>query len=472
MASYRPKKKIDDKGTTVDLPLDAETLNGKTADNFQEKLTFDTTPTAGSMNPVTSDGIKSALEDHYPSLATADKAGLIKIGFTQGARFYPVQLDVKDRAYVHVPWVDTRSAVTKAQETADRAADAAETNRQSISYLETNKAAKSEAIKTASVSGRDITFTRGDGTTFTLTTQDTNTEYFAATADKAGLIRTGFTETGKNYAVKLNATGQAYVHVPWVDFAGLEADLEHFDEAISDLQYDMGLALLTHTIPIEYGKNLNDYKSNSIYRLQVGVTNQPSYTDYGTMVVFRNTVDTGFQIVSGHNQGTLYYRGFNTDGFDAWCKLSGFDNPNDYGFNYIDNMVSNQNDNFKVRGTIHTKRLAGNILEVEFYGKVEAKDSSDSYSYSFLHPNVISSLKGLTVYTNEHLMYASEVTYYETTGEINKDKTGYGGMMFFSENNGFVFARIYDENGNGGGWGSATLTVGTYVKGKVYYKVS
>lgn len=228
--------------------------------------------------------------------------------------------------------------------------------------------------------------------------------------------------------------------------------------------------LITNGV-IEYGKNLNDYKSNGIYRLQTGVTNQPSDTDFGTMIVFRNTIDTGFQIVSGYNQGTLYYRGFNNDGFDVWCKLSGFDNPNDYGFNYIDNMVSNQNDNFKIRGIIHTKRLAGNILEVEFYGKVEAKDSSDSYSYSFLHPNVISSLKGLTVYTDENLMYASEVTYYETTGEINKDKTCYGGMMFFSENDGFVFARIYDENGNGGGWGSATLTVGNYVKGKVYYKI-
>lgn len=341
----------------------------------------------------------------------------------------------------------------------------------STGHIHSNYPTLANTISSLTASGRTITYTMADGTTGTITTQDTDSYPSQATADTLGLIKIGFTKLGKFYPVQLDANGRAYVHVPWVDSAGLEADLEHFDEAISDLQYDMGLALLTHTIPIEYGKNLNDYKSNSIYRLQVGVTNQPANTDFGTMVVFRNTVDTGFQIVSGHNQGTLYYRGFNTGGFDAWCKLSGFDNPNDYGFNYIDNMVSNQNDNFKIRGVIHTKRLAGNILEVEFYGKIKAIDSSDSFSYSFLHPSLISSLKGLTVYTNENLMYASEVTYY-SNGTINNDYTGYGGMMFFSGNDGFVFARIYDTNGNGGGWGSATLTVGTHVKGKVYYKVS
>lgn len=47
--------------------------------------------------------------DNYPSQATADTLGLIKIGFTKAGKSYPVQLDANGRAYVHVPWTDSSS---------------------------------------------------------------------------------------------------------------------------------------------------------------------------------------------------------------------------------------------------------------------------------------------------------------------------------------------------------------------------
>lgn len=37
-----------------------------------------------------------------------------------------------------------------------------------------------------------------------------------ATSSKFGGIKTGYSESGKNYPVKLNSDGQAYVNVPWV----------------------------------------------------------------------------------------------------------------------------------------------------------------------------------------------------------------------------------------------------------------
>ena len=43
-------------------------------------------------------------------------------------------------------------------------------------------------IKGLSVSGKTITYTKGDGTTGTITTQDTNTTYSAATTSTAGLM--------------------------------------------------------------------------------------------------------------------------------------------------------------------------------------------------------------------------------------------------------------------------------------------
>ena len=38
-----------------------------------------------------------------------------------------------------------------------------------------------------------------------------------SSASEFGFIRTGYTETGKNYAVKVDSSGNAYVNVPWTD---------------------------------------------------------------------------------------------------------------------------------------------------------------------------------------------------------------------------------------------------------------
>lgn len=72
-------------------------------------------------------------------------------------------------------------------------------------------------IKGLSVNGRTITYTKGDGGTGTITTQDTNTTYSQATSTTLGLVKIGYTENGKNYPVELNTSGQMYVNVPWTD---------------------------------------------------------------------------------------------------------------------------------------------------------------------------------------------------------------------------------------------------------------
>ena len=46
---------------------------------------------------------------------------------------------------------------------------------------------------------------------------DTNTTYSQATSSTLGLIKIGYTESGKNYPVELNTSGQAFVNVPWTD---------------------------------------------------------------------------------------------------------------------------------------------------------------------------------------------------------------------------------------------------------------
>ena len=45
----------------------------------------------------------------------------------------------------------------------------------------------------------------------------TNTTYSQATSSTLGLVKIGYSESGKNYPVELNSSGQMYVNVPWTD---------------------------------------------------------------------------------------------------------------------------------------------------------------------------------------------------------------------------------------------------------------
>lgn len=46
---------------------------------------------------------------------------------------------------------------------------------------------------------------------------DNNTTYSQATSSALGLVKIGYTASGKNYPVQLNSSGQMYVNVPWTD---------------------------------------------------------------------------------------------------------------------------------------------------------------------------------------------------------------------------------------------------------------
>lgn len=85
------------------------------------------------------------------SAATSTALGLVKVGYTESGKNYPVELDADDKMFVNVPWTDT------------------------------------------------------------------NTTYSQATSSTLGLIKIGYTESGKNYPVELNTSGQAFVNVPWTD---------------------------------------------------------------------------------------------------------------------------------------------------------------------------------------------------------------------------------------------------------------
>lgn len=63
--------------------------------------------------------------------------------------------------------------------------------------------------------GSTTKFLRADGTW--ATPPDTNTTYSQATSSALGLVKIGYSASGKNYAVQLDSNGKMYVNVPWTD---------------------------------------------------------------------------------------------------------------------------------------------------------------------------------------------------------------------------------------------------------------
>jgi len=66
------------------------------------------------------------------------------------------------------------------------------------------------------ISGHTVSLYKGDGTSESVIIPDNNTTYSTATSSTDGLVKIGYTESGKNYPVELSS-GKMYVNVPWTD---------------------------------------------------------------------------------------------------------------------------------------------------------------------------------------------------------------------------------------------------------------
>lgn len=197
-------------------------------------------------------GIAEGANKYVLPTATSSSLGGIKIGYTQTDKNYPVQLS-DGKAYVNVPWTDNNTTYSNAtQSTAglmstgdkkklDGIAEGA--NKYSlptassstlggvkIGYTTANKnyAVQLDGNNNAYVSVPWIDSQATEGTDGLMSYADkmklngieanaNNFELGSAKDDEYGGIRTGYKDNGKNYAVKLDDGGKAYVNVPWTD---------------------------------------------------------------------------------------------------------------------------------------------------------------------------------------------------------------------------------------------------------------
>lgn len=137
---------------------------------------------------------------------------------------------------------------------------------------------------------------------------DNNTTYNQATADTLGLVKIGYTSSGKNYAVSLDANGKMYVNVPWTD------NNTTYTQATSD---NLGL------VKIGYSANGKNYPVvlDGSGKMYVNVPWTDTNTTYGVVGANGSTglVKNGSTVTSASGytacpivSGVPYYKDTNT----------------------------------------------------------------------------------------------------------------------------------------------------------------
>lgn len=137
---------------------------------------------------------------------------------------------------------------------------------------------------------------------------DNNTTYNQATADTLGLVKIGYSSSGKNYAVSLDSNGKMYVNVPWTD------NNTTYAQATSD---KLGL------VKIGYSANGKNYpvELDGSGKMYVNVPWTDTNTTYGVVGANGSTglVKNGSTVTSASGytacpivSGVPYYKDTNT----------------------------------------------------------------------------------------------------------------------------------------------------------------
>lgn len=161
-------------------------------------------------------------------------------------------------------------------------------------------------IKGLSVSGKTITYTKGDGTTGTITTQDTNTTYSTGTASTLGLTKL-YTGTG-------TATDGTMTQSAINTALNGKANSSHTHNSITN-QDTRNVNTTPTQMPLGLSVHL---KSNSADGLNDGGT-------YHSTLMIKGWNDASggpWSQITVTANNNLYFRSSNNDTWNAWKKVS------------------------------------------------------------------------------------------------------------------------------------------------------
>ena len=169
-------------------------------------------------------------------VATNAALGLVKIGYTETGKNYPVELNGSNQMYVNVPWVDNNddtitsvgisgSETTGTVTLTGSGSTTVTQNGSTVTISSTDNdtwvanAVDTDGYVTAPTTTNKNKVWKTDNAGVPAWRDDDNddTTYSVATDSALGLVKIGFTEDDKNYPVELNESNQMYVNVPWSD---------------------------------------------------------------------------------------------------------------------------------------------------------------------------------------------------------------------------------------------------------------
>lgn len=192
--------------------------------------------------------IQTKVEPYILPKASNDTLGGVKTGYTESGKNYGVKVDSGGKMFVLVPWTDTTySNATSSAPGLMSSADKSKLDGLNNYTLPTTSASALGGVKVGyTTNGKNYKVqVDGSGNAYVnVPWTDKNTTYNEATTSAAGLmsaadktklnslsnyslptstasalggIKVGYTTSGKNYKVQLDANGNAYVSVPWTD---------------------------------------------------------------------------------------------------------------------------------------------------------------------------------------------------------------------------------------------------------------
>lgn len=147
--------------------------------------------------------------------ASSSALGGIKIGYSDNGRNYAVELDSSGKAYVNVPWTDTKTIYNVATTSANGLMSSSDKSK--LDGIQAGADAVSFSRSLSSGTKIGTININGTNTDIYAPTAGEPVEYGVATSATLGLVRIGYPESSKNYPVELNSSNQMYVNVPWTD---------------------------------------------------------------------------------------------------------------------------------------------------------------------------------------------------------------------------------------------------------------
>ena len=213
-------------------------------------------------------------------------------------------------------------------------------------------------IKGLSVSGKTITYTKGDNTTGTITTQDTNTTYSAGTGislsgttfsnsgvrsiasgSTNGTISVNTNGTSKDIAVKglgsaaytastaYATSGHTHNYAGSSSAGGVATDADKLDGYHGD---NYLLAYNNYGAGYFGSYDLNTWTRTGCYAIQSGCTNSPvgSSDAWGTVFVMKGLSDriSQFAIMWNEPGNPLWQRSLNSSSWSNWYRIYGSQN--------------------------------------------------------------------------------------------------------------------------------------------------